>query len=318
MFFKRMLLIAICWCASVASAPAQDQGRRVELEESLQSRYRLTVVGGGFMGMHGENTIRKAGGIVVLIRDGLYGAYNRGNLASNGIREGKSELYSGDKDVALERGEKFYVTAAHVGSDVVTLGLLSVRMIPSGGKTAQVWSTANFFFSKETLTQGDIGKVYSVMDQWFVQEGASTAATPPSSPIPAAPARAASIAKPVDLTAGMTHEEVVGALGAPLQDAAFGNHRWLTYPGITVTLEQGKLTTVERNAQALVPVRIASDPAGADVFLDGSFVSSTPAVLRLQAGTYKVAVKISGYADWEREVKVLPGAEVNLTAKLSK
>jgi PEGA domain len=318
MFFKRMLLIAICWCASVASAPAQDQGRRVELEESLQSRYRLTVVGGGFMGMHGENTIRKAGGIVVLIRDGLYGAYNRGNLASNGIREGKSELYSGDKDVALERGEKFYVTAAHVGSDVVTLGLLSVRMIPSGGKTAQVWSTANFFFSKETLTQGDIGKVYSVMDQWFVQEGASTAATTPSSPIPAAPARAASPAKPVDLTAGMTHEEVVGALGAPLQDAAFGNHRWLTYPGITVTLEQGKLTTVERNAQALVPVRIASDPAGADVFLDGSFVSSTPAVLRLQAGTYKVAVKISGYADWEREVKILPGAEVNLTAKLSK
>jgi hypothetical protein len=318
MFFKRTLLIAICWCASVASAPAQDQGRRVELEESLQSRYRLTVVGGGFMGMHGENTIRKAGGIVVLIRDGLYGAYNRGNLASNGIREGKSELYSGDKDVALERGEKFYVTAAHVGSDVVTLGLLSVRMIPSGGKTAQVWSTANFFFSKETLTQGDIGKVYSVMDQWFVQEGASTAATTPSSPIPAAPARAASPAKPVDLTAGMTHEEVVGALGAPLQDAAFGNHRWLTYPGITVTLEQGKLTTVERNAQALVPVRIASDPAGADVFLDGSFVSSTPAILRLQAGTYKVAVKISGYADWEREVKILPGAEVNLTAKLSK
>jgi len=65
-------------------------------------------------------------------------------------------------------------------------------------------------------------------------------------------------------------------------------------------------------------VRISSDPAGADVFLSGSFVSSAPAVLRLQAGTYKVAVRMSGYADWEREVKVLPGAEVSLDAKLSK
>ena len=115
----------------------------------------------------------------------------------------------------------------------------------------------------------------------------------------------------------MTGDEVVSALGTPLQDVTFGDHRWLTYPGITVSLEQGKLTSADRNAQALIPVRISSDPAGADVFLSGSFVSSAPAVLRLQAGTYKVAVRMSGYADWEREVKVLPGAEVSLDAKLS-
>jgi hypothetical protein len=116
----------------------------------------------------------------------------------------------------------------------------------------------------------------------------------------------------------MTRDEVVAALGAPLQEAGFGDHLWLTYPGVTITLEQGKLTSVERNAQALVQVKIYSDPDGADVFLDGSFVSSTPAVLRLQPRTYKVAVKMSGYADWEREVKILPGAEVNLRAKLNK
>jgi hypothetical protein len=75
---------------------------------------------------------------------------------------------------------------------------------------------------------------------------------------------------------------------------------------------------VEPNAPPLVPVKISSDPDGADILLDGSFVSSTPAVLKLQAGTYKVVVRMSGYADWEREVKVLPAAEVNLNAKLSK
>jgi hypothetical protein len=116
----------------------------------------------------------------------------------------------------------------------------------------------------------------------------------------------------------MTREEVVGALGAPVQEAAFGEQRWLTYPGMTVVLQQGKLTAVDRNAQALAAMSVSSEPAGADVLLDGSLVSSTPAVLRLQGGTFKVVVKMSGYADWEREVKILPGAEVRLDAKLSK
>jgi hypothetical protein len=318
---KRTLFISLLGMA-LSSALAQDQGRRIELEGSLQSRYHLTILGGGLMGVHGENSIRRAGGIVVLMRDGLYGAYNRGRLFANAIRNGKLELVTGDKDVALARGEKFYVTAAYVGSDVVTLGLLSTRMVPNGTKSAQVWCTANFFFPNDTLAQGDIGKVYSVIDQWLLPEGAvsvpvSSDSSAPAAPL-AVPVAAAPVSKQIDLEPGMTRDDVVNALGAPLQDTGFGQQRWLTYPGITVTLEEGKLTSVERNAQALVPVKTSSDPNGADVFLDGSFVSSTPAVLRLQAGTYKVAIKMSGYADWEREIKVLPGAEVSLNAKLSK
>jgi len=318
MSFKRALSIALFLGVALSCAPGQEQGRRTELEDSLQSRYRLTILGGGFVGLHGENAIRRAGGTVVLLRDGLYGAYDRRRLPSNGIQNGKAEVFSGDKDVALAQGEKFYVTAAHVGSDVVTLGLLSTRMIPGGTKTSQVWCTANFFFTKDTLAQGDIGKVYSVIDQWLLPEGSNSPIPSSVPPTPSLPPTAAPPANPVDLKSGMSRDEIVGALGTPLQDAEFGDHRWLTYPGITITLEQGKLTSVERNAQALVPVKISSDPEGADVFLDGSFVSSTPAVLRLKAGTYKVAVKMSGYADWEREIKILPGAEVNLNAKLSK
>lgn len=326
MFLKRLLLIAIFSYAVLPSVLAQDQGRRIEMEEALQSRYRLTTVGGGLMGMHGENSIRKTGGIVIVVHDGLYGAHNRSALPANAVQNGKSEVFSGDKEVPLAPGEKFYVTAAHVGSDVVTLGLLSARMIPGGSKNSQVWCTANFFFQKDTLEQGDIGKVYSVIDQWLVPEGAippiapSTAPPAPGQAAPAAsaPTPPAASTKAVDLKPGMTREEIVSALGAPLQDAGFADRRWLTYPGITLTLEQGKLTSVERTAQALVPVRITSDPEGADVFLDGSFVSSTPAVLRLQPGTYKVSVKMSGYADWKREIKILAGAEVSLAARLTK
>jgi hypothetical protein len=319
MSLKRTFLLALFLAAALPSTLAQGRGRRPVLEESLQARYRLTILGGGVMGTRGgDNAIRRVGGIVILFQDGLYGSYDRGRLASNAIQNGKADVVSGAKDVALGRGEKFYVTAVYVGSDVVTLGLLSTRMIRGGSKTSQVWATANFFFAKDTLEQGDIEKVYSVIDQWLLPEGAKSAPPPSVSPTPTTPLAAVASAKPVDLKPDMTHDDIVTALGTPLQDAEFGDHRWLTYQGITITLEHGRLTSVDRNAQALVPVRISSDPGGADVFLDGGFVSSTPAVLRLQAGTYKVAVKMSGYADWEREIKILPGAEVSLNARLSK
>jgi hypothetical protein len=203
--------------------------------------------------------------------------------------------------------------------------------MPGPKKAAQAWATANFFFSPETLAQGDLQKVYAVIDQWILPEGSGSQPAPASaasaSPVSAPPvnssAAAPSVSKmpssiAVELKPGMSREEVVSALGTPVQDVTFGEHRWLTYPGITVSLEQGKVTSAERNAQALASVKISSDPSDADVLLDGSFVSSTPAVLRLQAGTCKVTVKLSGYADWEREVKILPGSEVSLDAKLSK
>jgi len=307
---------------TLSSAVAQDQGRRIELEEALQSRYRLTILGGGLLGVRGDNVVRKAGGVVVLLHDGLYGSYDRARLASNAIRNDRTEVFSGDKDVALARGEKFYVTAVHVGTDAIVIGLLSARMIPGARKNAQVWATANFFFDKDTLAQGDIGKVDAVLNQWLVPEGALSVPAPPiapaAAPPPAVATSTASLSSAVELKPGMTHDEVVKALGIPLQDVSFGDRRWLTYPGITVLLEEGKLISADRNAQALVPVRISSDPSGADVFLDGSFVSSTPAVLRLPSGTYKIAVKMAGHSDWEREVKLLPGAEVNLDARLAK
>ena len=154
MFLKRTLCTALFSCVALLSAFAQDQGARTEIEEALKSRYRLTTVGGGVMGVRGENSIRKTGGVVVLVRDGLYGSYNRRDLASNAIVDGKAEVRSGAKDLALARGEKFYVTAAYVGSDLVFLGLLSARMIPGNTKTAQVWCSVSFFFSKDMLDQG--------------------------------------------------------------------------------------------------------------------------------------------------------------------
>jgi hypothetical protein len=65
-------------------------------------------------------------------------------------------------------------------------------------------------------------------------------------------------------------------------------------------------------------VHVSSNPSGADVMVDGNFVGNTPATLKLAAGKHTVAMKMSGYKDWSREITVQSGSDVQLTATLER
>ena len=65
-------------------------------------------------------------------------------------------------------------------------------------------------------------------------------------------------------------------------------------------------------------VNVSSNPAGADVSLDGNFIGNSPASLKLSAGKHTITVKMSGWKDWTREITVQAGSEVQLTAALEK
>lgn len=65
-------------------------------------------------------------------------------------------------------------------------------------------------------------------------------------------------------------------------------------------------------------VNVSSNPAGADISVDGDFVGNSPASLRLAPGKHTVTVKMSGYKDWSREITVQAGSVVQLTAGLEK
>ena len=65
-------------------------------------------------------------------------------------------------------------------------------------------------------------------------------------------------------------------------------------------------------------VNVSSNPAGADVSLDGNFVGNTPATLKLDPGKHTVTLKMAGEKDWAREITVEAGSEVQLTANLEK
>ena len=64
-------------------------------------------------------------------------------------------------------------------------------------------------------------------------------------------------------------------------------------------------------------VQVNSEPAGADIEVDGSFVGNTPSSVELAPGEHTVAVKKSGYKPWERKLKV-SGGDINLNAELEK
>jgi hypothetical protein len=70
-------------------------------------------------------------------------------------------------------------------------------------------------------------------------------------------------------------------------------------------------------APASAKVSVASTPSGADIEVDGNFVGNTPSTIDLAVGEHSIAVKKSGYKDWERKMKVT-GGRVNLSAELEK
>jgi hypothetical protein len=65
-------------------------------------------------------------------------------------------------------------------------------------------------------------------------------------------------------------------------------------------------------------VALRSVPEGADVFVDGEFVGNSPATLKLHPGKHSVRVGAKGYKDWSRDLTVLPGSDVKLTAELER
>jgi hypothetical protein len=70
-------------------------------------------------------------------------------------------------------------------------------------------------------------------------------------------------------------------------------------------------------AGVMATVNITSDLPGAEVEVDGSFVGSTPAVVRLGPGTHRVTVKHGAYV-WSRDLNVQPDANINVNAILKK
>jgi len=64
-------------------------------------------------------------------------------------------------------------------------------------------------------------------------------------------------------------------------------------------------------------VQIDSNPAGADIELDGAFAGNTPSSVGVPAGEHAIKITKAGYKAWERKVRISNGS-VKIAAELEK
>lgn len=65
-------------------------------------------------------------------------------------------------------------------------------------------------------------------------------------------------------------------------------------------------------------LQVESNPSGADIEVDGSFVGNTPSEVQVAEGDHIVAVKKAGFNNWERKMKVSSGSNLHLAAELER
>jgi hypothetical protein len=71
----------------------------------------------------------------------------------------------------------------------------------------------------------------------------------------------------------------------------------------------------EAQATTSSDVAVTSNPAGADIEVDGAFVGDTPSTISVTAGDRTISLKKPGFTPWERTLKV-SGGKIQITAEL--
>lgn len=337
-----LLLTLTSACAAQEATDATSQ--RAILQQILTQTYPLSEVGKRLMGVGKETDVRKPGGIVVIQRAGLSGSFERNEIASFAIRGLDASLFRGHQDYPVPVGERFYVTSIFVGKSTVMVGLLSARNVPSPKGAARVWTAASFYFPAKTLADADKDAVLREIDVWFQLEGRAATTVAPAAPM-AAPAVAApatvapaavapptvapegvtpatpspmQAAAPASLNPGISREEIVAALGKPQREVTFQGQTWLYYPGMIALLKDGKLVSMEQSGPASATLAVSSEPAGAEIYVDGQLLSSTPATVEVTAGNHQLTLKLAGYQDWTRNIHVLPASAIHFEPTLEK
>lgn len=70
--------------------------------------------------------------------------------------------------------------------------------------------------------------------------------------------------------------------------------------------------------QEKVGCSFSSSPSGAEIILDGKYVGSTPSEIALSPGIHIVVYSMPGFTQWKRDLTVLPGSALTVSATMQK
>jgi hypothetical protein len=106
---------------------------------------------------------------------------------------------------------------------------------------------------------------------------------------------------------------VMGEINLRGAEVAAGHHAGETTP---VPSSEPDRQAAVAPAHQLLPVAIASDPAGARIEVFNIYSGMTPAVVKLQPGEYRVSLTLAGYETWEGKLYVSAGEPAALAANM--
>jgi len=72
----------------------------------------------------------------------------------------------------------------------------------------------------------------------------------------------------------------------------------------------------DREVKDQVDVMLMSEPKGAEIYVDGKFMGSTPSVVSLSPGSHEVLISCKGYRPWARKLEVTKHSKVTIQAVL--
>jgi hypothetical protein len=83
----------------------------------------------------------------------------------------------------------------------------------------------------------------------------------------------------------------------------------------SVSASTAPLPAAKRRAASIA---ISSDPASADIELNGKFIGNTPSTVEIPPGPANITVKKSGFRFWSRTLDLSEGASISLRAELER
>jgi hypothetical protein len=91
-----------------------------------------------------------------------------------------------------------------------------------------------------------------------------------------------------------------------------------TRPAARATAPEPSSNAAPAGSDALASVQLSSNPTGAEITIDGSYVGNTPTLIKLGPGAHSIRMTMPGYAPWVRSIETAPGEMRNFVATLEK
>lgn len=101
--------------------------------------------------------------------------------------------------------------------------------------------------------------------------------------------------------------------GQPVQVGAMVNVIFRFLPGPVRPLQ---MPPPDAPLSAQASLTVTSIPSGAVIEINGKFAGSTPSVVKINPGTYKIVLTRSGFRNWERQIDAGTGASLSIDARM--